>query len=47
MHAGGGGPAHLLGFPPQHHFLLPLLGLQSSDLKLQVREGGPEPTLNT
>lgn len=29
---------HLLSFPPQHYFLLPLLRLQSPDLKLHKRE---------
>lgn len=29
-------PAHLLGLPPQDQLLLPLLGLQGSDLKLRV-----------
>lgn len=29
---------HLLGFPPQHYFLLPLLRLQSPDLKLHKRD---------
>lgn len=33
-----GVPPHLLSFPPQHNFLLPLLRLQSPDLKLHRRD---------
>lgn len=41
----GAGSHHLLGLPPQDHFLLPFLGLQGSDLELRVREGGGGPRL--
>lgn len=34
----GRGLAYLLGLPPQDQFLLPLLGLQGSDLKLRVQK---------
>lgn len=38
---------YLLGFPPQDHFLLPLLGFQGPDLKLWVREEGRGPHSDT